>query len=121
MYRHKCPKCKADIEHTEKYNLETGKTRNKPPIYFPYKNIDGSINLKNLFKVRIITIVIIILILYSTWAYQKDMSMCEGVQEYPCEFCRHTGCIRLQVGEIEVEEYTTDKTKWIPELPEETD
>ena len=63
MYRHKCPKCEEDIDHTKKYNTNTGKTRNKVPIYFPYKNLDGGINWKNIFKVRIITIIIILLIL----------------------------------------------------------
>jgi len=121
MYRHKCPKCKADIEHTEKYNQETGKTRNKVPIYFPYKNIAGSLNWKNLLKIRIITVVIVVLILFISWGYQKDMAMCEQVQTHPCEFCRSTGCIKLQVGELEVEEYATTKPQWIPELPEETD
>lgn len=122
MYRHKCPKCKADIEHTEKYNLETGKTRNKPPIYFPIRNLDGTFNIRNMFKVRIMTIVIIILILYSAWSYQKDMSMCEEAQTHPCEFCRQTGCMaKVMIENIEVEEFAADKIEWIPELSKGTD
>ena len=49
-------------------------------------------NWRNLFKFEgwkkeIIWIIIILLLVYSYWAYQKDMEICFHIVENPCEYC----------------------------------
>lgn len=49
-------------------------------------------NWRNLFnwsgwKKEIIWIIIIILLLYTYWAYKKDMEICLEIANNPCEYC----------------------------------
>jgi len=49
-------------------------------------------NWKNLFKwggwkKEIVWIIIIALLIYTYWAYKKDMEICVYIAENPCEYC----------------------------------
>ncbi len=49
---------------------------------------------KNLFKIDLISLSIIIIVLYMAWAYNADLDQYKDIAENPCGFCANaaTGC-----------------------------
>ena len=62
-------------------------------VIYPYKHADGSINWFNLltggswYKL-LVTIIVVVLILCSVYAYKHDVGACYEVIKNPCNYCR---------------------------------
>jgi len=64
-------------------------------IIYPFKNPDRSINWFNVITggswgKLIVCMIIVLLILFSVYAYKKDVANCLEVIENPCDYCDNT-------------------------------
>jgi len=70
----KCKKCGADI------------------VKYPYKDENGKIIWKNLFKMDMMSILFLICVIFMLLGHIADMSKCNDAIKYPCTFCEKTNC-----------------------------
>jgi len=62
----------------------------KPP--YPIKNEDGTWNWKNLFHIDWIMIIVIVMFLFSAWAYKHDTAECRKLISDPCKYIDNLDC-----------------------------
>ena len=51
--------------------------------------------LKNLFKIDAMSAIMLILILFGTWAYFHDTAECREIVEDPCTYYNESGCLEI--------------------------
>ncbi len=59
---------------------------------FPWKDEQGKIIWKNMFKMDIVHLIFLIAILLMTYGYVTETAQCKEVIEQPCEFCAKSNC-----------------------------
>ena len=72
-------------------------------IIYPVKNRDGTINWFNLLTggswgKLIVTCIIVLLIMFSVYAYKKDVTTCYEVIKNPCDYCELNPVVNFGQG-----------------------
>ena len=64
-------------------------------VKFPIKDSNGNIIWKNLFKMDLMSIILIVVVISMVTGFKQDIKKCEDAIERPCEFCETTGCCQV--------------------------
>jgi hypothetical protein len=86
---------------------------NKAP--YPYKDEQGNIIWKNLFRMDFMSIALLIIVLLLILGYKADMAKCDDAIKYPCTFCEKTNCCIGGIRE-DIKGGDTFETKFSPSL-----
>jgi len=61
-------------------------------VQYPWKDEQGNILWKNMFKMDLISILILITVVLMIIGYRETTMQCNDAIENPCNFCQTTGC-----------------------------
>ena len=75
-----CPKCKHKFAK------------------YPFKDENGKIIVKNLFRMDMMSILFFICVIFLLLGYKADMAQCNDAIKYPCTFCEKTNCCITKIG-----------------------
>lgn len=53
---------------------------------------EGTIRWRNLFKIDMASLVLLLIVIGLFSGYKADIGKCDDVIEHPCVFCKETGC-----------------------------
>lgn len=76
----KCNKCGAKVER------------------YPLRDEKGKLIIKNLFKMDIVSILMLIAVILMTIGYVNDVNQYKWMAEHPCEYAASTGCCNFIEG-----------------------
>ena len=65
---------------------------------YPWKDEQGKIIWKNMFKMDAVSILFLIAIILMTYGYIKDTADCKEVIDSPCDFCAKSNCCNYIVN-----------------------
>jgi hypothetical protein len=68
---------------------------NSKVVRYPFKDEQGKIIWKNLFKIDIVSILFIIAIIFMTFGYAHDTQYCRELLSDPCDFCEESNCCKI--------------------------
>ena len=76
-------------------------------VRYPFRDEDGKIIIKNLFKIDLQSLLLIIVVALMVWGYNIDTAKCDDAISNPCKFCDYSRCC-IDYGKIKpISEYIT--------------
>ena len=94
MIKHRCPNCSEYIEHTITENKTPKELKQKKRmLYYPIKDSQGNIILKNLFRIDIVSLLFLISILLLMFGVQQINEQCYIINSDPCMWAYDAGCM----------------------------
>lgn len=80
----------------------------KPP--YPIKDEQGKIIYKNLLKMDWLTLIMVIMIIFSAYAYNHDTAECRKLISDPCHYIDNQQCLNI----IALERGANNESKFYP-------